>query len=458
MDAGITAGAEEFRWRSLKVVLYRLEDVSRAHRPKHQESASSKEEKKSPSINEEGRSSKVLLLSSSSDEAEINYERTIKEEQSAGANSTLISSDCHCPNPTLTEFCREDCKHNSESRTANPSFSTEASTIYTGHQSLRGVTERTIKEEQNAGANSTLNSSDCHCPNPTLTEFCRKDCKHNSEARTANPSFSTEASTMYTGHQSLRGVTGMPVMTGAVFKRIGKQWSKSSMLTRLPIILVAILLLLTGLCWFGLLGLSILEFRTSVSDIPMPTAHEALASEWTTKNRAAAEDSKEEATAASESARLASMENSLAKLWERVEANGRHAERMQGKLIRKLFELKQGCEKNRLWQNSLEATAASESACLASMENNLAELWERVEANGRHAEWMQGRIKQISSQTLIFKICKEVEKMKIFPNAENGRKWSDDKCFQISEPEFAAEISKSSRARKPICYIDSDSD
>ncbi|XP_057682318.1 SUN domain-containing protein 1-like isoform X4 [Corythoichthys intestinalis] len=237
------------------------------------------------------------------------WESTVMEEQSAVANSTQISSDCHCPNSiahTLTEFCREDCERNSESRTANLCSSMEASTINNGHQSLRGATAR-----MGHGGDMKNKQKRLH-PNGSLCE---------------------------------------PVMIGGVFK-----WSKSPMLTRFPLVFVPILLVLIGLFWFGLTGLpglSVLELRSSVTDIPTLTSHEDLAPKWPIKNLAAAEDSKEEATAASDSARLASMEYSLAALWERVEASGRHAERMQGKLMQKQSGQRHRGERSSLWLSSL---------------------------------------------------------------------------------------------------------
>ncbi|XP_077481934.1 uncharacterized protein LOC144092737 isoform X8 [Stigmatopora argus] len=230
--------------------------------------------------------------------------------------------------------------------------------------------ESTITEEQSMVANSTLIGCDSPCSNhavQTLTGFGRKD----RESRTASLSYSTEGSTIYTGNQSRRASAAWTGLGGdmenkqrvlqssgslckpdGVFKWIGKQWSKIPRLKRYPLPLISILLFLCGLCWFGLEGLpglSILELRT-ISDTHTLVSDDVSSN---IKNEAAAEDTKEEGTAESDSARLASMENSLAALWERVEASGRQAEQMQGELIWKESGPRGLGENSRLWLSSL---------------------------------------------------------------------------------------------------------
>ncbi|XP_057682314.1 SUN domain-containing protein 1-like isoform X2 [Corythoichthys intestinalis] len=336
------------------------------------------------------------------------WESTVMEEQSAVANSTQISSDCHCPNSiahTLTEFCREDCERNSESRTANLCSSMEASTINNGHQSLRGATDALPMWSDSLLVGAKRAAACCQSvlasvwqvdsqhgarmghggdmknkqkrlhPNGSLCDDC-KEKQHTQQTHDVGSSWSARAlmlccllwrltvfsvwclcrltSSLWRLTRTMLSsshVTGEPVMIGGVFK-----WSKSPMLTRFPLVFVPILLVLIGLFWFGLTGLpglSVLELRSSVTDIPTLTSHEDLAPKWPIKNLAAAEDSKEEATAASDSARLASMEYSLAALWERVEASGRHAERMQGKLMQKQSGQRHRGERSSLWLSSL---------------------------------------------------------------------------------------------------------
>ncbi|XP_077357879.1 uncharacterized protein LOC144004532 isoform X2 [Festucalex cinctus] len=114
---------------------------------------------------------------------------------------------------------------------------------------------------------------------------------------------------------------------GSLFKWTSRQID-SPLLTRFPLALFLVLLIPFSLCWFGLDGLpavSVLEWRTTVSDGPALSSVDSLDSTSLDSQAAggAVEDSEEEAP---ESVRLAGLERSLASLWERVEAGDDRAE------------------------------------------------------------------------------------------------------------------------------------
>ncbi|XP_077595117.1 uncharacterized protein LOC144211613 isoform X2 [Stigmatopora nigra] len=270
------------------------------------------------------------------------WETTITEEQSMVANSTLIGCDSLCQNhtvQTLTGFGRKD----RESRRAGLSSSTEGSTIYTGSQSRRAAAGSLQKWSDSLLIGAKRAAACCQS---TLAHVWQVD----SQLR----AWTGLGGDMEDKQRVLQssGSLCKPAVLDGVFKWIGKQWSKIPKLKRFPLLLIFILLFLCGLCWFGLEGppgLSILDLRT-ILDTHMPVSDDVSSN---IKNEAAAEETKKEGTAVSDSARLASMENSLATLWERVEASGRQAEQMQGELIQGQSRPRGSGENSGLWLSSL---------------------------------------------------------------------------------------------------------
>ncbi|XP_077357886.1 uncharacterized protein LOC144004532 isoform X8 [Festucalex cinctus] len=225
--------------------------------------------------------------------------------------------------------------------------------------------ESTMMEEQSSMlANRTLTGCDGRCPKHlvhTLTRVSRKDrecCGRESETSdlpsspskyTPFDSPASEASTIYsrerrrqsrmarTDHGGGMSTKQRDLQTngslygssklGSLFKWTSRQID-SPLLTRFPLALFLVLLIPFSLCWFGLDGLpavSVLEWRTTVSDGPALSSVDSLDSTSLDSQAAggAVEDSEEEAP---ESVRLAGLERSLASLWERVEAGDDRAE------------------------------------------------------------------------------------------------------------------------------------
>ncbi|XP_054622706.1 SUN domain-containing protein 1-like isoform X11 [Dunckerocampus dactyliophorus] len=250
--------------------------------------------------------------------------------------------------------------------------------------------ESTITAEQSSVlANSTLIASDCRCPKhpvQTLTRVSCKDCESDRrESGTTNCSSSKhttapalESSTIYCrdrrrqvqtarlGHggtmstkQAEHHANGSLCSTlGGVFRWNSRRWSDCPLLTWFPIGLFVVLLLFC-LCCFGPTGLpalSVLEWRTSVSYVPVLSSVYSLVSSESQAAAAegAVEDSKEEA-AASQSARLNRLERSVASLWERVEMGGRRAEQRHGELLEMYSDIQQrdSAHNGQLWLSSL---------------------------------------------------------------------------------------------------------
>ncbi|XP_054622690.1 SUN domain-containing protein 1-like isoform X2 [Dunckerocampus dactyliophorus] len=145
---------------------------------------------------------------------------------------------------------------------------------------------------------------------------------------------------------------------GGVFRWNSRRWSDCPLLTWFPIGLFVVLLLFC-LCCFGPTGLpalSVLEWRTSVSYVPVLSSVYSLVSSESQAAAAegAVEDSKEEA-AASQSARLNRLERSVASLWERVEMGGRRAEQRHGELLEMYSDIQQrdSAHNGQLWLSSL---------------------------------------------------------------------------------------------------------
>ncbi|XP_054622705.1 SUN domain-containing protein 1-like isoform X10 [Dunckerocampus dactyliophorus] len=260
-------------------------------------------------------------------------ESTITAEQSSVlANSTLIASDCRCPKhpvQTLTRVSCKDCESDRrESGTTNCSSSKhttapalESSTIYCRDRRRQVQTAR-------LGHGGTMSTKQAeHHANGSLCELSDTNTRAGSTL-------------------------------GGVFRWNSRRWSDCPLLTWFPIGLFVVLLLFC-LCCFGPTGLpalSVLEWRTSVSYVPVLSSVYSLVSSESQAAAAegAVEDSKEEA-AASQSARLNRLERSVASLWERVEMGGRRAEQRHGELLEMYSDIQQrdSAHNGQLWLSSL---------------------------------------------------------------------------------------------------------
>ncbi|XP_077357885.1 uncharacterized protein LOC144004532 isoform X7 [Festucalex cinctus] len=263
-------------------------------------------------------------------------ESTMMEEQSSMlANRTLTGCDGRCPKHlvhTLTRVSRKDrecCGRESETSdlpsspskyTPFDSPASEASTIYSRErrrQSRMDVLQRWL-DRLLAGARSAA-ARWCSAL-ARAWQMCQLE-KHG--ARTDHGGgMSTKQRDLQT-NGSLYGSSKL----GSLFKWTSRQID-SPLLTRFPLALFLVLLIPFSLCWFGLDGLpavSVLEWRTTVSDGPALSSVDSLDSTSLDSQAAggAVEDSEEEAP---ESVRLAGLERSLASLWERVEAGDDRAE------------------------------------------------------------------------------------------------------------------------------------
>ncbi|XP_061667299.1 SUN domain-containing protein 1-like isoform X9 [Syngnathoides biaculeatus] len=229
--------------------------------------------------------------------------------------------------------------------------------------------ESTMMEEQSSVlANSTLIDSDGHRPKHSLSRASRKDRDYGTpkppspSERSRSPA--SHASDVRCGDRSRRAATACPghgggdmsakrearlpiaslckpVQLGAAFQLIGRRWRAGPLLTRrFPLALFLFLLTLFGVCWFSFAGLpvlSVLEWKTSVSDPPALSSVDGLAS---SAARDHAEDSAQEAESESESGRLARLERSVASLRESVEAGAELAEKRHGEMLELHSELR----------------------------------------------------------------------------------------------------------------------
>ncbi|XP_071318821.1 SUN domain-containing protein 1-like isoform X8 [Trachinotus anak] len=159
---------------------------------------------------------------------------------------------------------------------------------------------------------------------------------------------------------------------GEVFQWLCRRWhhmTTSFHLTRFPLqllwVLLPLLLLLLSLCWFGPAGLwsvlpavNVTDWRTVVSDTPSLSSIYSSMSSQSQSAEGAVEESKKvqpyvepvysrpppaETPPAEEeeSARLVRLEQSLAALWERVEAGGQRAEQRHREVLQLYTDLHQ---------------------------------------------------------------------------------------------------------------------
>ncbi|XP_077406305.1 uncharacterized protein LOC144038059 isoform X5 [Vanacampus margaritifer] len=249
--------------------------------------------------------------------------------------------------------------------------------------------ESTIMEEQSSMlANSTLIGCDGRCPkhpHQTLTRVSCKDCHcGRRESTTSNLSSSSKytpldsptleaSATIYARERRRQCRTGGSSKLGAVFKWTTRRID-SPLLTRFPLALFLVLVIPFSLCWFGLDDLpavSVLEWRTLVSDSPALSSLDGLALSSDSQAAGDAADDSEEF------AHLAGRERSLASLWERVEAGDKRAEQRGGQMLRIRAEL----QRSRL------------------AERQLARLTRRLEDNRRQREqdlfWLQSQMSRL---------------------------------------------------------------
>ncbi|XP_054622703.1 SUN domain-containing protein 1-like isoform X8 [Dunckerocampus dactyliophorus] len=344
-------------------------------------------------------------------------ESTITAEQSSVlANSTLIASDCRCPKhpvQTLTRVSCKDCESDRrESGTTNCSSSKhttapalESSTIYCRDRRRQVQTAGVLSSIWNAGAHASRRYLSCvfamlvvfyqqlhkhhhvsdvlqlwwdwslfgvrrvvscyHFVLMHMWQLCRglssktTGASSQNENRHGGPgSRLGHGGTMSTKQAEHHANGSLCSTLGGVFRWNSRRWSDCPLLTWFPIGLFVVLLLFC-LCCFGPTGLpalSVLEWRTSVSYVPVLSSVYSLVSSESQAAAAegAVEDSKEEA-AASQSARLNRLERSVASLWERVEMGGRRAEQRHGELLEMYSDIQQrdSAHNGQLWLSSL---------------------------------------------------------------------------------------------------------
>ncbi|XP_071318815.1 SUN domain-containing protein 1-like isoform X3 [Trachinotus anak] len=218
---------------------------------------------------------------------------------------------------------------------------------------------------------STTNQEQLH-PNGSLCDDCKE--KQRSEipdsVTSSSSSWSSLASCVLGLIWSTAVFTGKTA--GEVFQWLCRRWhhmTTSFHLTRFPLqllwVLLPLLLLLLSLCWFGPAGLwsvlpavNVTDWRTVVSDTPSLSSIYSSMSSQSQSAEGAVEESKKvqpyvepvysrpppaETPPAEEeeSARLVRLEQSLAALWERVEAGGQRAEQRHREVLQLYTDLHQ---------------------------------------------------------------------------------------------------------------------
>ncbi|XP_071318824.1 SUN domain-containing protein 1-like isoform X11 [Trachinotus anak] len=279
----------------------------------------------------------------------------IAEQNSVLVNSTLIGSDSRCTKHPVQALSRVYCKDcelhpdRKESMTtycsSSPQYTTTSSS--TGPRpSDHGEPETSTIYYRDRGRKSrTGRSSRCGVMN-------LKESTTNQEQLHPNGSLCKTA--------------------GEVFQWLCRRWhhmTTSFHLTRFPLqllwVLLPLLLLLLSLCWFGPAGLwsvlpavNVTDWRTVVSDTPSLSSIYSSMSSQSQSAEGAVEESKKvqpyvepvysrpppaETPPAEEeeSARLVRLEQSLAALWERVEAGGQRAEQRHREVLQLYTDLHQ---------------------------------------------------------------------------------------------------------------------
>ncbi|XP_077406303.1 uncharacterized protein LOC144038059 isoform X3 [Vanacampus margaritifer] len=340
-------------------------------------------------------------------------ESTIMEEQSSMlANSTLIGCDGRCPkhpHQTLTRVSCKDCHcGRRESTTSNLSSSSKytpldsptleaSATIYARERRRQCRTDvlQLWWDWLLAGARSA--AACCRSALARFWQMCQLDHKLGGLARKrllnigrcsiwlsladfkethgCNFTLPDHRGGMSTEQRELRtnGSLCGSSKLGAVFKWTTRRID-SPLLTRFPLALFLVLVIPFSLCWFGLDDLpavSVLEWRTLVSDSPALSSLDGLALSSDSQAAGDAADDSEEF------AHLAGRERSLASLWERVEAGDKRAEQRGGQMLRIRAEL----QRSRL------------------AERQLARLTRRLEDNRRQREqdlfWLQSQMSRL---------------------------------------------------------------
>ncbi|XP_028286669.1 SUN domain-containing protein 1-like isoform X6 [Parambassis ranga] len=265
--------------------------------------------------------------------------------------------------------------------------------------------ENTILAEQSSiVANSTLIGSENHCakhPVQTLSRVYCKDCElHSNSKESASSKYTSslvkmgpggshpgdsEGSTIYGRDRNRKsriaqsrhcGVMSLkePHSNGSLCQRVGdafrwlcRRWQHKSWFP-LRLLIVILLLLLFGLCWFGPAGLQSVflavhfaECRTALSNIPgLSSVYGIVSSRSQSADVATVKElkevqpyveplyspppqteEKEELGTAGDSERLLHLERSLAALWDHVEVGGRQAEQRHGEVLQLYTELRQ---------------------------------------------------------------------------------------------------------------------
>ncbi|XP_028286663.1 SUN domain-containing protein 1-like isoform X3 [Parambassis ranga] len=340
-------------------------------------------------------------------------ENTILAEQSSiVANSTLIGSENHCakhPVQTLSRVYCKDCELHSNSKESASSKYTSSLVKMGPGGSHPGDSEGSTIYGRDRNRKSRIAQSR-HCGVMSLKEphsngsLC-DDCKEKQRSETdmvsassSSPSWSSLVSyllwfiwraTVFTASSLFQlthsAASALWPLTRKIFsalwsaersagQRVGdafrwlcRRWQHKSWFP-LRLLIVILLLLLFGLCWFGPAGLQSVflavhfaECRTALSNIPgLSSVYGIVSSRSQSADVATVKElkevqpyveplyspppqteEKEELGTAGDSERLLHLERSLAALWDHVEVGGRQAEQRHGEVLQLYTELRQ---------------------------------------------------------------------------------------------------------------------
>ncbi|XP_071318823.1 SUN domain-containing protein 1-like isoform X10 [Trachinotus anak] len=322
----------------------------------------------------------------------------IAEQNSVLVNSTLIGSDSRCTKHPVQALSRVYCKDcelhpdRKESMTtycsSSPQYTTtssstgprpsdhgepETSTIYYRDRGRKSRTAGVLLVSMwDAGVNVSSRAAACVTSLLTLLYGHLLLQKHHSVTGRSSRCGVMNLKESTTNQEQLHPNGSLCKTAGEVFQWLCRRWhhmTTSFHLTRFPLqllwVLLPLLLLLLSLCWFGPAGLwsvlpavNVTDWRTVVSDTPSLSSIYSSMSSQSQSAEGAVEESKKvqpyvepvysrpppaETPPAEEeeSARLVRLEQSLAALWERVEAGGQRAEQRHREVLQLYTDLHQ---------------------------------------------------------------------------------------------------------------------
>ncbi|XP_054454610.1 SUN domain-containing protein 1-like isoform X5 [Anoplopoma fimbria] len=334
--------------------------------------------------------SDASLLSSLLDESSV-HESTLVDtfwgldqdidpkESTVLADRTLVS-EVRCPKhlvPTLNRVHCKDCEHQTVDtyRSASKYTSSsepETSTIYCRDRSRKSKTDVLQLWFLSVLLCVRIAATGCVCALTHTWQVCRDVFSQiNTQTESRHGAGSGLCGVMDlrgTNQKELRPSGSLCEAAGDVYRRINRRlrhMTSSFLPTWFPLRLLLVLLLLLllfSLCWFGpvalhsvLPAISITDWGTLVSDPPGLSSVSRFLSFQSRPAEGTVEESREvqppdspppaggeeEELAADESIRLLRLEESLAALWEHVEAGGQRAEQRHTEFLRLYADLQQ---------------------------------------------------------------------------------------------------------------------